>query len=100
MYHALQNFGTDWLEAKSIPYLNLPVASEPGAGGEEEAKGDEGFRAEGEQEGGSDESRGWYYLDAVEQQHGPFTSAVLASMVVSNVVDTATLVWREGLPNW
>jgi uncharacterized RDD family membrane protein YckC len=42
----------------------------------------------------------WYYADASGQRHGPFSTEELESHVRHARLDAATLVWREGLPDW
>ncbi|KAF1685230.1 transporter [Pseudoxanthomonas broegbernensis] len=42
----------------------------------------------------------WYYADRQRQQQGPVAAAELARLFQSGQVDAATLVWRDGLPEW
>lgn len=41
----------------------------------------------------------WYYAEG-GQQSGPIDDAQLEQLVQSGRVQTETLVWREGMPNW
>ncbi|MBD9480221.1 RDD family protein [Pseudoxanthomonas sp. PXM02] len=42
----------------------------------------------------------WYYADASGQRQGPFSAEEMESHVRHAHLGTATLVWREGLPDW
>lgn len=42
----------------------------------------------------------WYYADHNHQQQGPVAAGELARLYHEGQVDDATLVWREGLPEW
>jgi uncharacterized RDD family membrane protein YckC len=41
----------------------------------------------------------WYYAEAGEQR-GPVTDAELSDLAKAGTIRDATLVWREGMPNW
>src|SRR5712672_2652784 len=41
----------------------------------------------------------WYY-HLLGEQHGPVPLTKLHSLLESGQIDAATLVWREGLPDW
>lgn len=42
----------------------------------------------------------WYYADRNRQQQGPVEAPELARLYREGRVDDATLVWRDGLPQW
>ncbi|KLD77620.1 pilin [Xanthomonas hyacinthi] len=42
----------------------------------------------------------WHYVDAARDRHGPLSTAVLLERLRDGLLDRATLVWREGLPEW
>src|SRR5690606_27287273 len=42
----------------------------------------------------------WYYADHNHQQQGPVAAGELARPYHEGQADDATLVWREGLPEW
>jgi uncharacterized RDD family membrane protein YckC len=42
----------------------------------------------------------WYYADRQRQQQGPVDTRTLAGLFHAAQVDSATLVWRDGLANW
>src|SRR5262245_13782082 len=41
----------------------------------------------------------WYYAEAGEQR-GPITETELSDLAKAGAIRDATLVWREGMPNW
>ena len=41
----------------------------------------------------------WYYAEAGEQR-GPITETELSDLAKAGTIRDATLVWREGMPNW
>src|ERR1700710_2508189 len=41
----------------------------------------------------------WYYVEG-GQQIGPVDDATLGALAGSGKITAATLVWREGMPNW
>lgn len=42
----------------------------------------------------------WYYLDANRASIGPVTADVVTAALREGSINNATLVWREGLPEW
>lgn len=44
--------------------------------------------------------RHWYYLDAAEQQFGPYTDQELISLFNRSAIHHDTLVWHERLDDW
>lgn len=42
----------------------------------------------------------WYYADAAGTQQGPIDTETLLARYAAGEVQPATLVWREGLPDW
>jgi len=42
----------------------------------------------------------WYYLDANRQSIGPVPADAVKSALREGAINHATLVWREGLPEW
>ena len=42
----------------------------------------------------------WYYADRQRQQHGPLETEQLSELFRSGQIDSASLVWREGLEQW
>lgn len=42
----------------------------------------------------------WYYVSADRQRHGPVGPDVLRALAADGSLTAASLVWREGLPQW
>ncbi|WP_369942701.1 GYF domain-containing protein [Xanthomonas medicagonis] len=42
----------------------------------------------------------WYYIDAARERHGPLDAETLRERVREGLLDRATLLWREGMPEW
>ena len=42
----------------------------------------------------------WYYVDAQNEQVGPFDEDDMAAMIAGSKVAPETLVWRDGFPDW
>jgi type IV pilus assembly protein PilA len=42
----------------------------------------------------------WYYVDRAQQRQGPVTAEAVAAAFRAGDADDASLVWREGLPEW
>lgn len=45
-------------------------------------------------------SHAWYYAGRDNQRHGPVDDTTLAAALARGEVHDATLVWREGYPDW
>jgi hypothetical protein len=42
----------------------------------------------------------WYYLGQDQSQQGPVDEAHFQQLVSAGTIAPATLVWKEGMPNW
>lgn len=51
-------------------------------------------------EGSSREAAVWYAVSRSGRQEGPMDLATLRSLLVTNEISSASLVWRDGLPEW
>jgi ribosomal protein L40E len=42
----------------------------------------------------------WFYADSNGNQQGPFSRHQMLALVQGGTVHSATLIWKEGMPNW
>lgn len=46
------------------------------------------------------ETKEWFYLDKERKQQGPFSFYVINELWEGGTLNTHTLVWTEGMPEW